>query len=101
MTKLQDFTLEEMMIFTVSVLAGFSACMTIILKTLFRSKCKTINLCCIKCERDVQAIIEEEKLELGKFPTPRRRSLAEENKEVKKEVKLELKEPEAEDESLF
>ena len=101
MTKLQDFTLEEMMIFTVSVLAGFSACMTIILKTLFRSKCKTINLCCLKCERDVEAVIEEEKLELGKFPTPRRRSLAEENKEVKKEVKLELKEPEAEDESLF
>jgi hypothetical protein len=101
MTKLQDFTLEEMMIFTVSVLAGFSACVTIILKTLFRSKCKTINLCCLKCERDVEAVIEEEKLELGKFPTPRRRSLAEENKEVKKEVKLELKEPEAEDESLF
>jgi len=85
-----------LMIFTVSVLAGFSACMTIILKTLFRSKYKTINLCCIKCERDVQAIIEEEKLELGKFPTPRRRSLAEENKEVKKEVKLELIEPEPE-----
>jgi len=101
MTKLQDFTLEEMMIFTVSVLAGFSACMTIILKTLFRSKCKTINLCCLKCERDTSIILEEEKLELGKFPTPRRRSLAEENKEVKKEVKLELKEPEAEDESLF
>ena len=101
MTKLQDFTLEEMMIFTVSVLAGFSACVTIILKTLFRSKCKTINLCCLKCERDVEAVIEEEKLELGKFPTPRRRSLAEENKEVKKEVKLELKEPEAEDESFI
>lgn len=71
MTKLQDFTLEELMIFSVSILGAFSACMTIILKTCFRSKCKTINLCCLKCERDTRAIIEEEKLELGKLPTPR------------------------------
>ncbi len=77
MTKLQDFTLEELMIFSVSVLAGFSACMTIILKTLFRSKCKTINLCCLKCERDVEAVIEEEKIELGKLPTPRKENIKE------------------------
>tara|TARA_R110000822_G_scaffold247019_1_gene375096 strand:+ start:131 stop:373 length:243 start_codon:yes stop_codon:yes gene_type:complete len=72
MTKLQDFTIEELMIFTVSFFAGFGACATIILKTCFRSKCKTIKLCCLKCERDTQAVIEEEKLELGKIPTPRK-----------------------------
>ena len=64
MTKLQDFTLEELMIFSVAVFGGFGACITIILKTCFRSKCKTINLCCLKCERDVKSVIEEEKLEL-------------------------------------
>ena len=67
MTKLQDFTLEELMIFLVSLLGAIGGVLTI----LFKSKCKTINCCCFKCERDVRAVIEEEKLELGKIPTPR------------------------------
>ena len=67
MTKLQDFTLEELMIFLVSLLGAIGGVLTI----LFKSKCKTISCCCFKCERDVRAVIEEEKLELGKIPTPR------------------------------
>lgn len=75
MTKLQDFTLEQLMIFSVSILGAIGGVLTI----LFKSKCKTIKCCCFQCERDVRAVIEEEKLELGKLPTPRKS--IEENKE--------------------
>ena len=56
-----DFTLEELMIFSVSVMGGLG----VLLSILFKSKCKTIDCCCIKCVRDVDAVIKEEKLERG------------------------------------
>jgi len=58
-TKLQDFTLEELMIFVVSVCGALG----VLLKVIFTSKCKDINCCCIKCNRDVDAVIAEERLE--------------------------------------
>ena len=61
MTKMADFTLEELMIFSVSVMGGLG----VLLSILFKSKCKTIDCCCIKCVRDVDAVIKEEKLERG------------------------------------
>lgn len=62
MTKLADFTLEELMIFCISVLGALGGLLTVI----FKSKCKTIDCCCIKCVRDTELIYKEEKLELGK-----------------------------------
>ena len=66
MTKLHDFTMEEMMIFSISVLGALGTCTALILKQLFRSKCKTINCLCFKCIRDTELVYKEEKLELGK-----------------------------------
>lgn len=65
MTKLHDFTMEEMMIFSISVLGALGTCTALILKQLFRSKCKTINCLCFKCIRDTDLVYKEEKLELG------------------------------------
>lgn len=65
MTKLHDFTMEEMMIFSISVLGALGTCTALILKQLFRSKCKTINCLCFKCIRDTDLVYKEEQLELG------------------------------------
>ncbi len=62
MTKLADFTLEELMIFCISVLGALGGLLTVI----FKSKCKTIDCCCIKCIRDTELIYKEDKLALGK-----------------------------------
>jgi hypothetical protein len=67
MTKMMDFNINELMLFIVGVLGAAGGLCVIIQK----SKCEEINLCCFKCKRDVKAIIEQEKLELGKTPTPR------------------------------
>ncbi len=64
---MEDFNINELMLFIVGVLGAFGGLCVIIQK----SKCKTIDLCCFKCDRDTKAIIEEEKLQLGKLPTPR------------------------------
>tara|TARA_R110000737_G_scaffold302739_2_gene309870 strand:- start:4241 stop:4480 length:240 start_codon:yes stop_codon:yes gene_type:complete len=66
MTKMADFTLEELMIFSVSVMGGLG----VLLSILFKSKCKSIKCCCISCIRDVDAVIKEEKLVRG-ISTPR------------------------------
>jgi len=64
MTKLENFTLEELMIFSVSILGALGGLLTVI----FKSKCKTIDCCCIKCVRDVDAIIKEEQVMKGVLP---------------------------------
>ena len=35
-----------------------------------KSKCKTLDICCIKCVRDTDLILKEEKLEKGIPTTP-------------------------------
>jgi len=51
MGKLADFTIEELMIFTATILASLGVCM----KICFTSRCRRINLLygLISCERDV------------------------------------------------
>ena len=85
MTKMADFTLEELMIFCVSILGAIGGFFLILQK----SKCKSICWGC--CIRDVDAVIAEEKLEITGHSgtTPRRASLAL-PEVLNKEVKLEL-----------
>ena len=65
MTKMADFTMEELMLFVIGVLGALGGFMVVLQK----SKCESICWGC--CKRDVKAVIEEEKLQLGKIPTPR------------------------------
>tara|TARA_R110002153_G_scaffold46341_1_gene130961 strand:+ start:75 stop:365 length:291 start_codon:yes stop_codon:yes gene_type:complete len=92
MTKMDDFTMEELMIFTVSILGALGGFMVVLQK----SKCKSICWGC--CIRDVDAVLAEEKLEITGHSgtTPRRMSLAEINRDVKLELKKEADEPEIE-----
>ncbi len=60
MTKLQDFNINELMLFVVGVLGALGGLCVIIQK----SKCKTLDICCTKCVRDTDAIIKEERLQM-------------------------------------
>jgi len=84
MGAMDDYSIDQLMLFIVGV-AGAAGALCLSIQ---KSKCKKLKLCCglVDCDRDTQAIIEEEKLALGRLPTPR------------KELKLELKEPEPEPE---
>ena len=68
--SMQDFTIDQLMLF----IGGCSTAIIGVLLAIQKSKCKTINCCCIKCERDVNAIIQEEKLQMtghtGLSPRP-------------------------------
>ena len=87
-----DFTLEELMIFCVSMLGALGGFMVILQK----SKCESICWGC--CKRDVQAVIAEERLQMtgATGTTPRKPFLIKEGKDV--DLKLET-EPEPEHES--
>jgi len=58
MTKMADFTLEELMLFIIGITGALGG----LLLTLQKSKCKSICWGC--CVRDVDAVIQEEKLEI-------------------------------------
>ena len=90
MAQLESFDLNELMLFIIGVLGALGGLILAIQK----SKCEEINCCCFKCKRNVQAIIDEEKLKLGKSITPRK-SLAEENKKLKLELQQEAEAAEA------
>jgi len=94
LTTMQDFTIDQLMLFIGGVLGSIGALLLVVQK----SKCEEVNCCCIKCKRDVKAVLAEEKLQLtGKTGlTPRTRS-AERLKQ--KEINLEMKEPEPEPEN--
>jgi hypothetical protein len=67
LTQLQDFNINELMLFIIGVLGALGGLCLIIQK----SKCKNINLCCLKCERDTELIKFEDKLEKGIPLTPK------------------------------
>ena len=66
-TRMNNFNINELMLFIVGVLGALGGLCVILQK----SKCSKISICGMGCERDIAAIIEEEKLQLGKLPTPR------------------------------
>lgn len=92
LTTMQDFTIDQLMLFIGGVLGSIGALLLVVQK----SKCEEVNCCCIKCKRDVKAVLAEEKLQLtGKTGlTPRRSERLKE-----KEINLEMKEPEPEPEN--
>jgi len=96
MTKMNDFTIDKLMLFIGGVLGSLGALLLVIQK----SKCEEIKCCCWSCKRRVDLIIAEEKLQLtgksGLSPEPLRRS--ERLKEKDKELKLEPVELEPEPE---
>lgn len=59
LNKLDEFNLTELGVFIAGVFASIGALLVVLQK----SKCQKINCCCLKCERDVKAILEEERLE--------------------------------------
>lgn len=59
MTKMTDFNINELMLFIVGVLGALGGLCVIIQK----SKCKTLDICCIKCVRDTDLILKEERLD--------------------------------------
>ena len=93
MTKMNDFTIDQLMLFIGGVLGSLGALLLVIQK----SKCEEIKCCCWSCKRNVQAIIEEERLQItghtGNTPEPVRRS----ERLKEKELKLEPVEPELEE----
>ena len=82
---MDDFSIDQLMLFIGGILGSIGALLLVIQK----SKCEEVNCCCLRCKRNVQAIIDEERLKLtGHATTPRK------EEDI---VKLELKEPEPED----
>jgi len=88
MTKMADFTMEELMLFCIGVLGALGGFMIILQK----SKCESICWGC--CTRNVDAVIQEEKLQMTGHTgdTPRKPYL------IKEQRELDLKESEPESE---
>ena len=83
---MDDFSIDQLMLFIGGILGSIGALLLVIQK----SKCEEVNCCCLRCKRNVQAIIEEERLKLtGHTGTPR--------KEEDKKIILKIDEPEPED----
>lgn len=73
-----DFTMEELMLFVIGVLGALGGFMVILQK----SKCESICWGC--CKRNVDAVIQEERLQMTGHSgeTPRKPYLIKENKEI-------------------
>jgi len=72
LTSMDDYSIDQLMLFVVGVAGAVGAlCLSI-----QKSKCKKLKLCCglVDCDRDTQAIIEEERLRMtghtGTTPPP-------------------------------
>ena len=78
LTKMADFTMEELMLFVIGVLGALGGFMVILQK----SKCESICWGC--CKRDVQAVIQDEKLQMTGHTgqTPRKPYLVKEGREL-------------------
>lgn len=63
---MEEYNINELMLFIVGVVSAVGGLLLIIQ----RSKCEEINCLCFKCKRNVKAVIDSEKMRLGmKLPT--------------------------------
>tara|TARA_R110001592_G_scaffold361604_3_gene672717 strand:- start:5729 stop:5983 length:255 start_codon:yes stop_codon:yes gene_type:complete len=83
---MKEFNMNDLLLLVVGIAGALGGLLAVV----FKSKCKTIDCCCIKCVRDVDAVIAQERLALRRSP----RIL--EKKEEEKEINLTL-EPSAEE----
>jgi len=85
-TRMNDFNINELMLFIVGVLGALGGLCVILQK----SKCSKISFCGMGCERDVSAVIKSAKIQAGLPTTP---TPVEETKKLikNKDIKLELK----------
>ncbi len=58
--SMQNYTIDQLMLF----IGGVGTTGIALILALQKSKCKTISLCCFKCERDVRAVVESEHLQV-------------------------------------
>lgn len=84
---LQNYEMNDLLL----VVVGIAGALGGLCLSIQHSKCKKINICfgLFHCDRDVQAVIDEEKLRLGKTISPRKPPV------------LESMEPEPENEVLI
>ena len=82
---MKDFNTNDLLLLVVGIAGALGGLLAVV----FKSKCKTIDCCCIKCVRDVDAVIAQERLALRRSP----RIL---EKKEEKEINLTL-EPSAEE----
>jgi hypothetical protein len=59
-TRMNNFNINELMLFIVGVLGALGGLCVILQK----SKCSKISICGMGCERDVSAVIAEERLSM-------------------------------------
>ena len=97
-TKMKDFNINELMLFIVGVLGALGGLCVILQK----SKCSKISICGMGCERDVSAVIAEEKLQMTGHTGQTPKSVQMENipdlkSEKKADLSLVLKDDKLED----
>ena len=65
---MKEFNINELMLFIVGVVSALGGLCLIVQ----RSKCEDIDLCFLKCKRNVKAVIDSEKIKSGIAipPTP-------------------------------
>ncbi len=92
-TKLDHFNLTELGVFIAGCLGSLGALLLVIQK----SKCEKISCCGFKCERRVDLVLAEEKLQMtGKTGLTPKKQIANLEEKKNDNLKLELKEPENE-----
>ena len=63
-TKLEDFDLNTLMLFIIGILGSLGGCLGGLCVVIQKSKCSKISICGMGCERDVNAVIQEERLSM-------------------------------------
>lgn len=66
--SMNDYSIDQLMLF----IGGVASSVVLILLACQKSKCEEIGCCGCKIKRNVEAIIQEEKLKRGIPSTPRR-----------------------------